>query len=226
MSPIDSINSQDDNFPMDLWMTSEPDLVKTSNVKPNFLQQKQKMLSQKIQLYFPPIPMIPMSPTNNNSSENTKGKSHITNEASENISDAKNPSVLNDAKMLPTDSNTSQDNDTQMDNVQLDKSSISEPNVVETSNVETKSFAIETQKIIPNNTIVPSTDSQDNDTQMDLWLTNESWIIEPNIVVSSNVETKSFPTETKKTSQITQLYLPQIPKIMILKWTFDWRINL
>ena len=27
---------------------------------------------------------------------------------------------------------------------------------------------------------------------------NESVIIEPNVVVSSNVETKSFPTETQK----------------------------
>ena len=33
MSPIDSNTSQDDNFPMDLRMTSEPDLVKTSNVE-------------------------------------------------------------------------------------------------------------------------------------------------------------------------------------------------
>ena len=32
MSPIDSITSQDDNFPMDLQMVSEPDLVKTSNI--------------------------------------------------------------------------------------------------------------------------------------------------------------------------------------------------
>ena len=52
--------------------------------------------------------------------------------------------------------------------------------------------------MIPNNTIIPSTDSQDYDTQMDLRLMNESVIIEPNVVVSSNVETKSFPTETQK----------------------------
>ena len=88
-----------------------------------------------------------MSPTNNNSSENTKGKSHITNEASENISDAKNPSVLNDAKMLPTDSNTSQDNDIQMDILPLNESSNSEPNVEVSSYVEVKSFPTETKKL-------------------------------------------------------------------------------
>ena len=38
-------------------------------------------------------------------------------------SDAENPGVLNDAEILPTDSNTSQDNDIQMDNVPLNKSS-------------------------------------------------------------------------------------------------------
>ena len=94
------------------------------------------------------------------------------------MSDAKKHGILNGAGMLPRDSNTSQDNDIQIDNVPLNESLISEPNVVETSNVKTKSFATETKKIIPNNTIVPSTDSQDNDTQMDLRLMNESVIID------------------------------------------------
>ena len=84
-----------------------------------------------------------------------------------------------------------------MDNLPIIESSIIEPNVVVSSNVETKSFATKTKKGIPNNTIVSSTDSQDNNTQMELWLMNESVIIEPNVVVSSNVETKSFPTETQ-----------------------------
>ena len=66
-----------------------------------------------------------------------------------------------------------------------------------------------------------SNTSQDNDIQKDNVPLNESSIIEPNVVETSNVETKSFATETKKISQITQLYLPQIPKIMILKWTFN-----
>ena len=49
---------------MDLQMTSEPDLVKTSNVETKFSPTETKMLSQKIQLYFQPIPMILISPTN------------------------------------------------------------------------------------------------------------------------------------------------------------------
>ena len=113
--------------------------------------------------------------------------------------------------MLPTDSNTSQDNDIQMDNVPLNESSISEPNVEVSSYVEFKSFPAETKKITLKNASLPPTDSQDNNTQMD----------NSNVLETSNVETKSFATETKKLSQITQLYLPQIPKIMILKWTFD-----
>ena len=64
MSPIDLITYQDYNFPMDLGMTSEPDLVKTSNVETKFSPTETKMLSQKIQLYFQPIPMILISPTN------------------------------------------------------------------------------------------------------------------------------------------------------------------
>ena len=49
--------------------------------------------------------------------------------------------------MLPTDSNTSQDNDIQMDNVPLNESSISEPNVEVSSNVKGKSFPTETKKL-------------------------------------------------------------------------------
>ena len=66
---------------------------------------------------------------------------------SENISDAKNPGVLDDAEMLPTDSNTSQDNDIQMDNPPMNESLISEPNVEVSSNVEVKSFKTETKKL-------------------------------------------------------------------------------
>ena len=43
--------------------------------------------------------------------------------------------------MLPTDSNTSQDNDIQMDNPPMNESLISEPNV------EVKSFPTETKKL-------------------------------------------------------------------------------
>ena len=40
--------------------------------------------------------------------------------------------------------------------------------------------------------------SQENDIQMDILPLNESSISEPNVEVSSNVEVKSFSTETKK----------------------------
>ena len=47
MSPIDSITSQDDNFPIDLRMTSEPDLVKTSNVETKFSPTETKNVISK-----------------------------------------------------------------------------------------------------------------------------------------------------------------------------------
>ena len=126
------------------------------------------------------------------------GSPNPTNEMSENISDAENPGVLNDAEMLPTDSNTSQDNDIQMDNPHMNESSISEPNVEVSSNVEVKSFPTETKKNTLKNASLHSTDSQDNDTKMDNPPIIESSIIEPNVVETSNVETKSFATETQK----------------------------
>ena len=49
--------------------------------------------------------------------------------------------------MLPTDSNTSQDNDIQMDILPLNESSNSEPNVEVSSYVEVKSFPTETKKL-------------------------------------------------------------------------------
>ena len=63
-----------------------------------------------------------------------------------------------------------------------------------------------------------SNTSQENDIQMDIVPLNESSISEPNIEVSSNVEVKSFQTKKKFTLK-NHLYLPQIPKIMIFKWT-------
>ena len=49
--------------------------------------------------------------------------------------------------MLPTDSNTSQDNDIQMDSLPLNESLISEANVEVSSNVEVKSFPTETKNL-------------------------------------------------------------------------------
>ena len=70
-----------------------------------------------------------------------------------------------------------------------------------------------------------SNTSQDNDIQMDSLPLNESSISETNVEVSSNVEVKSFPTETKKITLKNHLYLP-IPRIMILKWTIHLWMNL
>ena len=142
MSPIDSITSQDDNFSMDLWMMSEPDLVNTSNVETKFSPTETKnVISKNTAVLSTNSYDTHISNTHNNS-ENTKGSSHITNEVSEeNISDAKNLGVLNDAEMLLRDSNTSQDNDIQMDNPPMNESLISEPNV------EVKSFPTETKKL-------------------------------------------------------------------------------
>ena len=61
--------------------------------------------------------------------------------------------------MLPTDSNTSQENNNQIDILPLNESLISEPNIVDSSNVETKSFA--TKTFIPKDTAAPPTDSHD-----------------------------------------------------------------
>ena len=141
MFPIDPITSQDDNFSIDLWMMNESDLVKTSNVETKFSSTETKNFISKNTAVLSNNSYNTHISNNHNNSENTKGSSHITNEVSENISDAENPGVLNDAEMLPTDSNTSQDNDIQMDNPPMNESSISEPNV------EVKSFPTETKKL-------------------------------------------------------------------------------
>ena len=52
----------------------------------------------------------------------------ITNEVSENISDAKKSVVLHEAGMSPIDSNTSLDKEIEMDIPSMNESSINEPN--------------------------------------------------------------------------------------------------
>ena len=89
MSPIDSNTSQDDNFPMDLRMTSEPDLVKTSNVETKFSPTETRNVISKNTAVLSTNSYDTHISNKHNNSENTKGKSHLTNEVSENISDAK-----------------------------------------------------------------------------------------------------------------------------------------
>ena len=90
MSPIDPITSQDDNFPMDLRMTSEPDLVKTSNVETKFSPIEIKNVISKNTAVLSTKSHDTNISNEHNDSENIKGSSNLTNEVSENISDAKN----------------------------------------------------------------------------------------------------------------------------------------
>ena len=170
MLPTDSNASQDndiqiDSLPLNESSISEHNVEVPSNVKGKFFPTETKKISLK-NASLPSIDFhnndTAVLSTNSydthisnkhNNSENTKGKSHLTNEVSENISDDKNPGVLNDAEMLPTDSNISQDNDIQMDSLPLNESSISEHNVEVSSNVKGKSFPTETKQNYPKDRI-------------------------------------------------------------------------